>query len=76
MHNRKRPIIDAQVHTYERDHPGRPWQGFLVGPASALVCHVAYGERIGRALSSCSHTSRASKHSRPAKISMTVTAPP
>ncbi|MBS34398.1 MAG: hypothetical protein CMO26_00575 [Thiotrichales bacterium] len=33
MHNRERPIIDAQVHTYERDHPGRPWQGFLVGPA-------------------------------------------
>jgi L-fuconolactonase len=27
------PIIDSQVHAYERDHPGRPWQGTLVGPA-------------------------------------------
>jgi predicted TIM-barrel fold metal-dependent hydrolase len=26
-------IIDAQVHAYERDHPGRPWQGTLPGPA-------------------------------------------
>ena len=26
------PIIDSQVHAYERDHPGRPWQGTLVGP--------------------------------------------
>jgi predicted TIM-barrel fold metal-dependent hydrolase len=26
------PIIDAQVHTYERNHPGRPWAGFLHGP--------------------------------------------
>jgi L-fuconolactonase len=25
--------IDAQVHTYERNHPGRPWVGFLHGPA-------------------------------------------
>jgi L-fuconolactonase len=24
--------IDAQVHTYERNHPGRPWAGFLHGP--------------------------------------------
>jgi L-fuconolactonase len=24
--------IDAQVHCYERDHPGRPWAGFLHGP--------------------------------------------
>jgi L-fuconolactonase len=24
--------IDAQVHTYERDHPGRPWAAVLVGP--------------------------------------------
>lgn len=24
--------IDAQVHAYERNHPGRPWQGFLHGP--------------------------------------------
>ena len=26
-------IIDAQVHAYERNHPGRPWAGFLEGPA-------------------------------------------
>jgi L-fuconolactonase len=26
-------IIDAQVHAYERDHPGRPWVGVLTGPA-------------------------------------------
>ena len=24
--------IDSQVHTYERDHPDRPWAGFLHGP--------------------------------------------
>jgi len=22
-------IIDAQVHAYERNHPGRPWAGVL-----------------------------------------------
>ncbi len=26
-------ILDAQVHAYERDHPGRPWAGILAGPA-------------------------------------------
>jgi L-fuconolactonase len=26
-------IIDAQVHAYERNHPGRPWIGVLTGPA-------------------------------------------
>jgi predicted TIM-barrel fold metal-dependent hydrolase len=26
------PIIDAQVHAYERDHPGRPWAAVLQGP--------------------------------------------
>jgi L-fuconolactonase len=26
-------MIDAQVHAYERNHPGRPWAGTLVGPA-------------------------------------------
>jgi predicted TIM-barrel fold metal-dependent hydrolase len=26
-------ILDAQVHAYERDHPGRPWLGTLYGPA-------------------------------------------
>jgi L-fuconolactonase len=25
--------IDAQVHAYERNHPGRPWTGVLTGPA-------------------------------------------
>jgi len=25
--------LDAQVHAYERDHPGRPWAGVLAGPA-------------------------------------------
>ena len=24
--------IDAQVHAYERDHPGRPWHAVLHGP--------------------------------------------
>jgi L-fuconolactonase len=27
------PIIDAQVHAYERNHSDRPWAGFLHGPA-------------------------------------------
>jgi L-fuconolactonase len=25
--------IDSQVHSYERNHPGRPWAGTLTGPA-------------------------------------------
>jgi L-fuconolactonase len=25
--------IDSQVHAYERNYPGRPWAGFLHGPA-------------------------------------------
>ncbi len=25
-------VIDAQVHAYEHDHPGRPWVGTLAGP--------------------------------------------
>jgi L-fuconolactonase len=29
------PIIDVQVHAYERNHPGRPWVGELHGPQSA-----------------------------------------
>jgi predicted TIM-barrel fold metal-dependent hydrolase len=28
-------IVDAQVHAYERNHPGRPWIGQLHGPPSA-----------------------------------------
>jgi L-fuconolactonase len=27
------PTIDAQVHTYERNHPARPWASTLRGPA-------------------------------------------
>ena len=27
------PTIDAQVHAYERNHPGRPWVGNLQGPS-------------------------------------------
>lgn len=27
------PILDSQVHAYERNHPGRPWVGTLTGPA-------------------------------------------
>ena len=27
------PVIDVQVHAYERNHPGRPWQGNVHGPA-------------------------------------------
>ena len=27
------PIIDSQVHAYERNHPGRPWHAVLHGPA-------------------------------------------
>lgn len=26
------PVIDAQVHVYERNHPGRPWVDALAGP--------------------------------------------
>src|SRR5829696_286982 len=26
------PTLDAQVHAYERNHPGRPWVGVLAGP--------------------------------------------
>jgi L-fuconolactonase len=29
------PIIDVQVHPYERNHPGRPWVGQMHGPQSA-----------------------------------------
>ena len=27
------PIIDSQVHSYERNRPERPWAGSLDGPA-------------------------------------------
>jgi len=29
------PIIDAQLHAYERNHPGRPWHAALTGPDEA-----------------------------------------
>src|SRR5579864_7400253 len=29
------PVIDVQVHAYERNHPERPWAGHLHGPQSA-----------------------------------------
>ncbi len=29
------PIIDAQLHAYERNHPGRPWHAALTGPPEA-----------------------------------------
>lgn len=38
------PILDAQVHAYERNHPDRPWIGTLYGPAERLRArswHVA-----------------------------------
>jgi L-fuconolactonase len=35
------PTIDAQVHAYERDHPGRPWRAALHGPA-----HVTGDEMV------------------------------
>jgi predicted TIM-barrel fold metal-dependent hydrolase len=31
------PVIDAQVHAYERDHPGRPSAAVLTGPPSATA---------------------------------------
>ena len=31
------PIIDSQVHAYERNHPGRPWHAVLHGPAEVTV---------------------------------------
>ena len=27
------PVIDCQVHAYEKDSPQRPWAGHLHGPA-------------------------------------------
>ena len=35
MSEHQPPIIDAQVHAYEADHPGRPWAAVLTGPPSA-----------------------------------------
>src|SRR3954463_7058465 len=42
------PIIDSQVHAYERNHPGRPWVGTLVGPAEVTGDHmVAAMDAVG-----------------------------
>ncbi len=35
------PILDAQVHAYERNHPGRPWAGTLQGPAEVTGDQMA-----------------------------------
>ncbi len=35
------PILDAQVHAYERNHPGRPWVGTLHGPAEVTGDQMA-----------------------------------
>ncbi|MFL5269517.1 MAG: amidohydrolase family protein [Stellaceae bacterium] len=41
-------ILDAQVHAYERNHPGRPWIGTLFGP-SEVTGHqmVAAMDEVG-----------------------------
>ena len=42
------PVIDAQVHAYERDRPTRPWIGFLHGPAEVTGDDmVAAMDRVG-----------------------------
>src|SRR5216684_7877610 len=33
--------LDAQVHAYERNHPGRPWVGTLAGPAEVTGDQMA-----------------------------------
>jgi len=41
-------IIDAQVHVYERNHPGRPWIGTLHGPPQVTGDDmVAAMDRVG-----------------------------
>ena len=42
------PIIDSQVHCYERNHPGRPWVGTLAGPAEVTGAQmVAAMDAVG-----------------------------
>ena len=42
------PTIDAQVHAYERDHPGRPWDAVLAGPDEVTGDDmVAAMDRVG-----------------------------
>ena len=41
-------IIDAQVHTYERDHAGRPWRGHMPGPPEVTgATMVAAMDEVG-----------------------------
>src|SRR5437764_13616561 len=48
--------LDAQVHAYERNHPGRPWVGTLAGPAEVtgdqMVAAMDAGGVHGAALES------------------------
>ena len=42
------PIIDAQVHCYERNRPERPWRGHLAGPSEVTGDDmVAAMDRVG-----------------------------
>ena len=42
------PTIDCQVHCFERNHPGRPWQGHLEGPEEVTgVDMVAAMDAVG-----------------------------
>ena len=42
------PTIDAQVHAYERNHPGRPWINSLAGPPEMTgVQMVASMDAVG-----------------------------
>ncbi len=34
------PTIDAQVHCYERNHPGRPWHAVLAGPPEVTAADM------------------------------------
>ncbi len=41
-------VIDAQVHVYQHNHPGRPWAGTLHGPAEVTGADmVAAMDRVG-----------------------------
>ena len=58
--------IDAQVHAYEHNHPGRPWVGTLTGPAEvtgdqmvAAMDAVGVDGAIWFRPSACTATTRA-----------------
>jgi hypothetical protein len=44
--------IDAQVHAYERDHPGRPWSAVLHGPPEGALAAWLKQRGYGRQVSS------------------------